>query len=92
MTTNIVLQLARACAHGNRQKALVEELINGPAYIERNYWGYALGQAQVNYESWKNLKKRLSHNGFVITQESFKDKKGIKRAVHMKYEINFSSS
>jgi hypothetical protein len=92
VTTNIVLQLARACAHGVRQKQLVEELINGPVYIVQTHWGYGLGKANVDYQSWKNLKKRLTQNGFIISQESFKDKTGINRAVRMKYEVDFSSS
>jgi len=92
MTTDIVVRLAKACAHGKAQLALVEELLEGPSYITPDFWGFRIGKAKVGYESWKSLKKRLTSNGFVIDQESFAKKTGQYRKVSMKFEINFTSS
>lgn len=90
--SDIVVRLAKACAHGVRQAELVDELLSGPTYIKQDYFGFRIGTAKVGYESWKSLKKRLMKNGFVIHQETFANKTGPERKIVMKFEINFTSS
>lgn len=92
MSNDVIVRLAKACAHGKCQLALVEELLVGPAYINQDYFGFKLGKAKVGYQSWKSLKKRLTHNGFIIKQQTFKEAGNQPRKIEMKFEINFTSS
>lgn len=91
MTNDIIHRLALACAHGKCQKALVEELLEGPAYIQRDYWGFKAGKAGVGGESFRSLRKRLKANGFIVTVQTFKDAGDKPRKIEMKFEMNFSS-
>lgn len=91
MTNDVISRLALACAHGTRQKALVGELLQGTAYIVPTFWGFSIGGAEVGSESWRNLKKRLKQNGFVVSQETSANKTGKYRKVTMKFEVDFTS-
>lgn len=92
MKTDIVARLAKACAHGKCQLALVEELLEGPAYIQQDYWGFKAGKAGVGSESFRSLKKRLKENGFTVSVQTWKDAGNKPRRIDMKFEINFTSS
>jgi hypothetical protein len=90
---DIIQRLALASAHGVRQKALVEELLKGPAYMVPNHWGMGIGKARCDPMSWRSLKKRLQQNGFVINQETYAEaqKQGRNRKIEMKFQVNFYS-
>lgn len=91
MKSDIISRLAKACAHGKCQLALVEELLEGPAYIQQDYWGFKAGKAGVGSESFRSLRKRLKDNGFVVSVETYKAAGRNPRKIEMKFEINFSS-
>ena len=91
MTNDVIHRLAKACAHGSAQLVLVEELLKGPAYIGRDYWGFKAGKANVGSESFRSLKKRLTANGFVVKVETFREAGDKPRKIEMKFEVNFSS-
>jgi hypothetical protein len=92
VTTDIIARLAKACAHGKCQLALVEELLEGPAYINRDYWGFKAGKAGVGGESFRSLKKRLKENGFIVTVQTWKDAGDKPRRIEMKFVVDFTSS
>lgn len=92
MTSDIIHRLAKACAHGKCQLALVEELLEGPAYTNQDYWGMKAGKAGVGYQSFKSLRKRLKENGFIVSVQTFKEAGHKPRKIEMKFEVNFSSS
>jgi hypothetical protein len=91
VTNDVIHRLALACAHGIRQKALVEELLNGTAYVIPDKWGMRVGKAQVDPKSYQSLCKRLVANGFKITRETYANKTGKYPKIEMKFEMNFSS-
>ena len=78
---DIEMRLARSCAHGVRQKELVNELLAGPIRVHlfeipgamRNVT-LQYGSARVDRSSWKNLRSRLVANGFyfVETRDGFR--------------------
>lgn len=72
---DIIVRLARSCAHGVRQMELVNELLVGPAkivifYIPGKYGQTTAiyGEAQVGAASFTNLKRRLVQNGFFFVR------------------------
>lgn len=71
--SDLVPRLARAAAHGVRQKELVNELLAGPAEIvEIHIPGQyspvkKFGSARVGGKSWLSLRRRLTENGFFFT-------------------------
>ena len=92
VSNDVIVRLAKACAHGKCQLALVEELLKGPAYINQDYWGMKAGNAGVGYQSFKSLRKRLKENGFIVSVQTFKEARNKPRKIEMKFEINFTSS
>jgi hypothetical protein len=91
VTSDIIVRLAKACAHGKCQLALVEELLEGPAYIGRDYWGFKAGKAGVGGESFRSLRKRLKANGFIVSVQTWKDAGDKPRRIDMKFQVDFSS-
>lgn len=73
---DLINRLARACAHGIRQKELVNELLVGPVKVERflvpggAFPGYShrYGEAQVGAKSFQNMRRRLAANGFFFVR------------------------
>lgn len=72
--SDLVARLARAAAHGVRQKELVNEfLAGGPvAIVDVHVPGQfhpvkQYGSVRVGGGSWKNLRRRLTENGFFFT-------------------------
>lgn len=72
---DIIDRLARACAHGIRQKEVVNELLMGPVRIAKypipgDFPNYAIryGEAQVAASSFQNLRRRLAANGFFFVR------------------------
>lgn len=68
-----IFQIARACARGPRQEALIEEMIAGTAdwhfewipAIGKNVVYY--GKSRLSSQSYAGLRNRLRQHGFTIT-------------------------
>lgn len=72
-------ELARKQARGQRQAALIEELLHEPVVPLRDVivpgrWGnmpaLKVGRANVDWRSWTNLKARLIEAGFKVERVS----------------------
>jgi len=72
--TDLINRLARSCARGSRQLALVNELIAGPVKVQQitihasNQYpkpiAVVYGEINLEFKSWKNLRSRLLAVGF----------------------------
>lgn len=74
---DIVMRLARQTARGNRQLALVNELLSGypvtaHEFIVPGSYNVTIkyGEARVGYPSWQGLKTRLLGSGFYFVATS----------------------
>ena len=71
--SDLIPRLARAAAHGVRQKELVNELLAGSVevvdvYVPGQYMPVKkYGNVRVSGSSWRNLRRRLTDNGFFFT-------------------------
>jgi hypothetical protein len=93
--SDVIVRLARACAHGHKQMEFVNELLAGETYgrlVPIPVWvGRTQGQAmhygdcRLGGPSWMSLKKRLINNGFIIRMGEY-DKQG-KRAINMRFSV-----
>lgn len=79
MYEDIVVRLARACAHGIRQKELVNELLTGPVDVVKylipsgiypKIYTNHYGSARVESSSFKNMSRRLVDNGFFFVRSN----------------------
>lgn len=82
---DMIARLARACAHGTRQKGFINELLAGPSYVTLSPFDYVkYGDSELGGKSWAATKKRLVDNGFIITMGPWiKDR----RSVEMRFSV-----
>lgn len=83
--SDIVSRLARACAHGTRQVGFVNELLEGPSYVELTPWDHVkYGDSELGAKSWMATKKRLIANGFIIKMGPWHKNR---RTVEMRFSV-----
>jgi hypothetical protein len=92
-------RLALHCAKGPKQKALVEEMIEGkievardttawvPAWIGTSAYPIVYGKVRLPKSSWINLRKRLNAAGFTFDHDPLPEKATVFTStfVSMKY-------
>lgn len=84
---DLIVRLARACAHGTRQMGFVNELLAGASYVEIDHFDHVnYGDSRLSGNSWRSLKKRLVANGFIVTMGTW-DKGVHHRTVEMRFSV-----
>lgn len=82
---DLVVRLARACAHGTRQMGFVNELLAGAGYVELDSFSNVnYGDSRLGGNSWRSLKKRLIANGFIVTMTPWDRDR---RTVEMRFSV-----
>lgn len=89
---DLVVRLARACAHGTRQMEFVNEMLAGTAYCKLvpipfyGPYGQAVqyGDSRMGGKSWVSLKKRLINNGFMVKMTPWTDNR---REIELKFSV-----
>jgi len=74
---DLIVRLARACAHGHRQLGFVNELLIDEGYVEAvpipvsfGYGSASLyGDSRLSGSSFQSLRKRLTAVGFILKYE-----------------------
>ncbi len=88
---DVIARLARACAHGHRQLEFVNELLADEGYMKMVQiptvygLGAQYGDARLGGNSFRNLKKRLISNGFMIKASDFD--KNQRRELRLKFSV-----
>lgn len=82
---DLIIRLARSCGHGTRQVGFINELLDGPSYVELTPFGHIkYGDSGLGGKSWAATKKRLVANGFIIKMGPwYKDR----RTVEMRFSV-----
>jgi len=89
---DLIVRLARACAHGTRQMEFVNELLAGEAYcrlVPIPFYGpqglaVQYGDSRMGGQSWVSLKKRLVNNGFMVKMGPWEDNR---RTVDLRFSV-----
>lgn len=93
---DLIVRLARACAHGIRQKSFINELLIDEGFVAWDMprapfcGGYPptyYGTSRLTGSSWKSLKKRLTEVGFIVTYGPEPKKMYDPRKIQLRFSV-----